>query len=171
MVLDRASPLRESLDTNHVRSSHAVRSQSHRLHAHRRHAHGPLQLAVGAAHAAANSSCGSTTPIASGTTTRRCGRFWLRSAGSDLSWDEGPEIGGPLWTVLPVAARRDLPSGRRSAYSTTRKAYRDFETTEEVQQQARGGRAREAALHQQPAVARAERRRSASNSSPRDGRT
>ena len=32
-----------------------------------------------------------------------------------LDWDEGPEVGGPHAPVLPVAARRALPGGRRRA--------------------------------------------------------
>ena len=30
-----------------------------------------------------------------------------------INWDEGPEVGGPVWAVLSVAATRPIPRRRR----------------------------------------------------------
>ncbi len=64
---------------------------------------------------AANSCCGSTTRMPSGTSMRRWrpilhGFRWL-----GIDWDEGPEVGGPYRAVLPIAAIAALSNGRRDA--------------------------------------------------------
>ncbi len=50
-----------------------------------------------------------------------------------LTWDEGPDVGGPLRPLPPVRAHRNLPRARAAAARLSGHAYRSFETAEELE--------------------------------------
>ena len=99
----------------------------------------------GAAARAGGSSCASRTPTARATTPRASRRSSRRCAGSGLSWDEGPDVGGPAGPYRQSERTEALPRGTSRRCSPAGGAYRCFCTEERLEelrasQQAREGR-------------------------------
>ena len=67
-----------------------------------------------------------------------------------IDWDEGPEVGGDVRALLPVAAARSCTRPRSRSCSTAALAYRDYATAEEIQAEREAAQAGEAPLRLQP---------------------
>ena len=67
-----------------------------------------------------------------------------------IDWDEGPEVGGPARSLLPVPANREVPGGRADRLIDSGHVYRDYSTEAERAAEKDGRRAREAGLPVSP---------------------
>jgi glutamyl-tRNA synthetase len=70
-----------------------------------------------------------------------------------LDWDEGPEVGGPVRSVFPVAASTASYDAALKKLLDPASAYRDFETPEDTQAQREAAEKEKQSLHQQSRVA------------------